>query len=240
MSIAVIINSCNGFYETTIPSIIESCKLANIPSSNIYVVVGECDIETDIIQKEDYNIVFCKYVNIDYNAAIYFTQTERGRSELKKYTHFFYVHDTCTFTELFWKNIQTFTDKCNMYIKIEYISSKNIGLLNVDWFLENKSELFSYYINYDKNLRMLYKNANFPNRDEIYSKFNNLARWLNEDCMFIFDPNFTPLGEFFQNTIRQYMTPIYSNEPRMAFVYDMPGLIKYHRNWGDPNWKLSL
>jgi hypothetical protein len=117
-----------------------------------------------------------------------------------------------------------------------------MGLFNVEWFLANKCELFSYYINYDKNLRMLYKSADFPNRDEIYSKFNNLARWLNEDCMFIFTPDFTPIGDVFPNTVREYMTCVYSNDPRLAMVYEMPGLIKYQRNfYGVPNgWKLNL
>ena len=88
-NVAIIVNSNYNFYETTIEPLIISSKKANIPSANIYVVVGECDHETDIIKKNDYNIIFCKYVNIDYNGIIYFTQTERGLAELNMYTHFF-------------------------------------------------------------------------------------------------------------------------------------------------------
>jgi len=108
-SVAIIINSCYKFHKTTIEHIINSAKIAQIPSQNIYIVVGESDEETDIIQKDDYNIVYCKFVNIDYNGVIYFTQTERGLTELKKYTHFFYIHDTCLFQDFFWDKIVNYS-----------------------------------------------------------------------------------------------------------------------------------
>tara|TARA_B100000482_G_scaffold133659_1_gene97605 strand:+ start:4279 stop:4479 length:201 start_codon:yes stop_codon:yes gene_type:complete len=64
MSLAIIINSCLKYYETTIPVIINSAKKSKIPSNNIYIVVGECDEESKIIRNNDYNIIFCKYCNI--------------------------------------------------------------------------------------------------------------------------------------------------------------------------------
>jgi hypothetical protein len=62
-NLAIIINSCYGFYDITSEKIIESAKKANIPMANIYIVVGEADYESEIIQKNDYNVVFCKYIN---------------------------------------------------------------------------------------------------------------------------------------------------------------------------------
>ena len=58
-----------------------------------------------IIRNNDYNIIFCKYCNIDHNAILYFTQTQEGVNELKKYTHFFYMHDTSEFKNDFYDNI---------------------------------------------------------------------------------------------------------------------------------------
>ena len=105
MSVAIIINSCLKYYKTTIPVIINSAKKAKIPSNNIYIVVGECDEESKIIRNNDYNIIFCKYCNIDHNAILYFTQTQEGVNELKKYTHFFYMHDTSEFKNDFYDNM---------------------------------------------------------------------------------------------------------------------------------------
>ena len=115
MSVAIIINSCYKFYKTTLDPIIESAKKANIPSANIYVVIGESDEETNINNVGDYNIVFVKYVNIDYNGIIYFTQTENGLNELKKYTHFFYIHDTALFMDSFWEKINVYSSSCETY-----------------------------------------------------------------------------------------------------------------------------
>lgn len=239
-NIALIINSCKGFYSTTVPKLIESCKAAKIPASSIYVVVGECDEETSIMKKDEYNLIFCRYVNIDYNGILYFL-SEVGISELKKYSHFFYIHDTCLVEKHFWREICMHAENCPRYIKLEAVGSKNIGLLNVDWFIREKRELFRYYINYNKDLRMQYKSAEFPNRDAIYNRFNNLPRWLNEDCIFICEPpHFTPVGDVFINEKHQYMTKIYSNEERLATLYKNIGLIKFQKNWGDPNWKLTL
>jgi len=240
MSIALIINSCYKFHKTTVGCIIDSAKKANIPSTNIYVVVGESEEETDIIEYDDYNIVFCKYVNIDYNGILYFTQTERGIQELQKYTHFFYIHDTCLFLDFFWEKIVSYPTKCESYIKLQYFYSKNIGLFNVEWFIMNKKELFSYFINYDESLVLKYKEGNFPNKDLIYSQFNNLPKWLNEDAVFLFK-NFSPTGDAFHNpTIPSYIEKKYSQEDRMVSIYNEPGIIKFTKNWGQGGWNLNL
>jgi hypothetical protein len=241
-TIAIIINSCFKFYNTTIEPIIKSAENAKIPSENIYVVVGESDEETDIIYNGRYNIIFCKYVNEAYNSAIYFTQTQRGIQEINKYTHFFYTQDTTDFLDCFWEKINKYALVCDSYIKLEHICSKNIGFFNVKWFLENKTDLLSYYVNYDKNLILKYKSAEFPNKELIYGKFNNLAQWLNEDCLFMFDGNGgTPLGKTFENNVTRYMINKYNNGDRLANVYNEPGIIKYQKNWGQSSdWDITL
>jgi hypothetical protein len=230
--------------KKTIEFIVKSAKNANIPSSNLYIVVGENATDTNIEKKNDYNIAFCRFVNIDYNGILYFTQTNNGLTELKKYTHFFYIHDTCVFLPCFWENMQKYALTCNQYIKIKPYTSKNIGLFNVSWFIENKKELLNYFINYEISLKLNYKAGLFTNTNEIYAKYNNLPKWLNEDALFLFTHNFTPLGDVFPNNVSiTYFANIYSNQKRLATVYKEPGIIKYQKNW-DLNeqtpWNLSL
>ena len=154
----------------------------------------------------------------------------------------FYTHDTSIFIENFWEKIKNYSQKCDSYIKLQYSTAKNIGLINVHWFIKHKKELFSYYINYDKSLKMDYKSANFPNKDLIYSKFKNLPRWLNEDAMFLFNDNFEPTGDFFKNDhLHQFIKPIYNNSHRLGTVYNEPGIIKFQANWGQSDtWNLEL
>jgi len=220
--------------------IIESAKHANIPSKHIYVVVGESDEETDIQYVEDFHIVFCKYVNIDYNGILYFTQTDTGLTELQKYTHFFYIHDTAHFLNHFWNSLSPYYYIVQEYVKLCNKCSKNIGLFNVSWFLKNKKELFSYFINYDKTLAYSYKNGDFINKEFIYSKYNNLPYNLNEDSMFLFN-NTEPIGNFFINETETYSEKIYNDEPRLITIYKNPGIAKFQKNWGQNNvWNLSL
>lgn len=237
MNIALVINSCYEFYDTTIPPIIESAKIAGVPGRHIYVVVGQCDNDRDIVFNGEYNIVFCRYTNIDYTAAVYFTQTEKGRTELSKYSHFFYIHDTCKILPGFWNNLQKY--QCDTYIKLQKQCSKTIGMFNTDWFLENKTELMRYYANTNQELFMIYKSGDFPNKDEIYAKFKNLAEFPNEDCLFLFD-KFIPIGPYFVNgTIPQYVQNIYGT-PRMVSEYSEPGIQKFQKNWGRGGWNVNL
>jgi hypothetical protein len=174
MSVALIVNSCKKFFSTTIPFLVESAKKTSIPISNIYVVVGECDGGDDgeevglplntFIPFEGYTLIFCKYANIDYNGAMFFSQTAVGVAELRKYTHFFYIHDTCTLLPQFWDNIMAFSGKCPQYIKLQRQYSKNIGMFNVEWFLANKTEFLSYLVNYDTSRFLEYKSGEFTNK----------------------------------------------------------------------------
>jgi hypothetical protein len=230
MNIAIIVNSCLTFYEKTIPIFIESAKKANIPPQNIYIVVGECENESTIECREDYNIAFCKYVNIDYNGVIYFSQTEYGLNELQKYTHFFYLHDTCEITENFWENIHKY-HACNSYTKLLNNCTKNIGLFQVKWFIENKKEMLNYFINYDVNLRMNYKNGDFVNTNVIKQKFQGLPEILNEDSLFIVNQ-----GELFSNNnVDTFFAQLYSEDYRYGTIYKDPGIIKYQKNYAGPD-----
>lgn len=237
MSIALVINSCYKFHETTLPRIVESARLAGVPGSRIYAVVGESEADTDIIFNGQYNVVFTRYTNVDYSAAVYFTQSERGRSELSKYTHFFYIHDTCKILPEFWTNLHQYS--CQSYIKLQEFYSKTIGFFNTAWFLKNKTDLMKYYANTNRDLYMQYKSGDFPNKAEIYKMFKNLGEILNEDCLFLFD-RFIPTGPYFANkTIRQFIENVYGT-PRMVSEYSQPGIQKFQKNWGQGGWNVEL
>jgi hypothetical protein len=81
-----------------------------------------------------------------------------------------------------------------------------------------------------------------PNKDLIYSKFNNLPQWLNEECVFLFTHHL-PIGAVFNNSnIEQYYINIYNGNERLASVYKEPGLIKYNINHGKAKvrWEMNL
>jgi hypothetical protein len=256
MSVAIVVNSCEKFWKITKGPFLESAKKAKIPISNIYVVLGECDDEKEKEDEEEeeeggHHVIYCKYVNLDYNAAIYFTQTPEGRQYLSQYTHFFYTHDTTVFLENFWDNICLSSKNCGRYIKLEEWYTKNIGLFNVTWFLEHKSGLMCYFTNLHKHLIMNYKKGDLCNEEVIYQKFNNLPECLNEDALFCFEGNGgKPLGKVFENfenfTIKRYIDdgPYLKDEPRLANLYKNPGIIKYQKNWDSSvkskGWNLNL
>lgn len=236
MNIAIVINSCYKFHKTTIQSIIDSAVKAKIPSTNIYIVVGESDENSSIIREEYFNIVYCNCVNIDYNGAIYMALSKEGRAEIQKYTHFFYLHDTCEFMPHFWDTICESAPACDSYIKLQESFSKNIGLFNVRWFLETKTELLKDFFNKDKELAMEYKCGNFVNKDEIYKKHRGLALWLNEDALFMFDDQQRPIGAYFnagEAPQSNHIVMPYA-ESRLRIERPNPGIVKFQRSRGAP------
>jgi hypothetical protein len=234
---------------------VESARKAGIPTTQIYVVVGECgETENDdipmneIIRENEHNVIFTKYVNIDYNAAIFFSQTETGRLELKKYTHFFYAHDTASFFYYFGDTIRGFLPSCNQYIKLERNFSKNMGLFNVEWFLSAKTGFLSKIINYNAGAIYRYKSGDFPNKKELYESFDGLPPTLCEDGLFIFTHDHKPLGEVFKNDPPNTLTnEQYSSNTRLVIPFWNPGVIKYQINYpktvediASPNWIMEL
>jgi beta-1,4-mannosyl-glycoprotein beta-1,4-N-acetylglucosaminyltransferase len=241
-STAVIVNSCMKFYKTTLPYVLESANKAHIPLRNLYIVVGEAD-ENKIDTSNGYTLIFTRFVNEAITAAIYFTQTSKGIEELKKYTHFFYTGDTILFLESFWKRLEDHSFHCDSYIKVETIASKSTGFFNVDWVLNTKKNLISCFANTDKSLLWNYKTGENIPRENIIRSFPNLYPYLNEDMLFEYGPERSPMGSVFQNTINRYLVKQYSDQERLASVYEDPGLIKFQANYdlaAHGGWKLTL
>jgi beta-1,4-mannosyl-glycoprotein beta-1,4-N-acetylglucosaminyltransferase len=237
-SVAIIVNSCMKYHQTTLPIIVDSARKAGIPFRNLYIVVGESD-ENTIDLSNGYTLIFSRLV-VD-SGMCHFTQTSHGIAELKQYTHFFYTHDTSVFLEPFWKNIQKHADNCSSYIKMQPIASKSIGFFNVDWILKNKKEVLSYFTITDKDLAFRFKIGDIPNEDEI-RKFPNIHTYLNEDVVFEYKDGRTPMGDTFQNNITTYLVKQYSDQIRLASVYEDPGLIKFQANFNisEYGWRLTL
>jgi hypothetical protein len=65
---------------------------------------------------------------------------------------------------------------------------------------------------------------------------------LNEDLIFNYGPERQPIGDVFENTINRYLVKQYSDQERLASVYEDPGLIKFQANYSLANggWKLTL
>lgn len=255
-NIALIINSCQAFYKTTLPQFLHHATQTQIPFQQIYVVVGESPLEQlnlnkimPVKYKDDemytYNIIYSPYINIDYNAAIFFSQIEQGRDELQKYTHFFYIHDTADLMPHFWNKIQSYAKSCTQYIKLSETHTKNIGLFNTQWFLENKRVFLQNIQNTDPQYKRDYKTGWFPNKEWLYQNIPHLCPWnLGEDCLFDYDDETQqPLGDFFHNDVQTFLANFYgSSEPRKVSIYEEPGIVKYQKNWGQPgaNWSMEL
>lgn len=247
--VALIVNTCQAFYETTIPRFIESAQKANVPAEHIYVVVGEADESNYFHTTQNHHVAYCPYKNIDYNAAIYLTQTQDGRRILQTYDYFFYIHDTAELIPHFWEKINIYAQKCaennTPYIKLAPTHTKNIGLLSTQWFLQRESQthFFQSIINTNSDLKRDYKTGNFPNKQWLYDNIQGLCPWnLGEDCLFVYDGQ-EPVGEWFHNHVDRFITHLYgSQEPRLASIYKEPGLIKFQKNWGQPgaDWSMSL
>ena len=230
--ICIVVNSCAAFYKTTIPILIKSAAIAQIPMEHMYVIVGESGpMQEQAIIADAYGprIIHCSYVNIDYNAAVYLTQTTEGINILNSYTHMFYTHDTVEFLEGFWETINTKALHCTSYTKSLPMYTQNIGLINVQWFLSTKKDMFSDFKNTDVSLKYKYKASEFPNESEIRGKYKGLPpKYLGEDAMFWFDEEGNPIGEYFQEFADdEQIIEKYSKEKRNAVLYKSLRLIKY-------------
>jgi len=139
--VAVIISSCQKFYEKTIPKLLESM---DVPLEHIHIVVGECSEASDG-EFMGCRIHFRRWANFDNNALIW----AASAPELYKYTWVFNLHDTCECEPGFWTKIQPQSDY-ELYDAVKLIShdySMCIGLYRTSFLRRMRSnidELKSY------------------------------------------------------------------------------------------------
>ena len=96
--VAVIVSSCQKFYEKTVPKLIESM---DVPREHVHIVVGECPEASDG-EFMGCQIHFRRWANFDNNALIW----AASAPELYRYTWVFNLHDTCECEPGFWAKIQ--------------------------------------------------------------------------------------------------------------------------------------
>jgi hypothetical protein len=122
MTVAILISSCEKYYQQTVPILLESM---DVPREHIHIVVGECTDESDDTFM-DCQIHFRRWANFDNNALIWAAEA----SELYRYTWVFNLHDTCECEPGFWNNIQP-VPEYEMYDAVKLVShdySMCIGL----------------------------------------------------------------------------------------------------------------
>lgn len=242
MSLAIVINSCLKFHETTLPVLEDSFRRSSIPLEHVYVIVGEADEERTTTDR-GYTVIYTRYVNVDNTAAVYLTQTDIGRQILASYTHIFYTHDTVYFMESFWPTVSARLDECTSYIKLRERSSLSTGLFRTEWLLSARSTILRCLANTDRSKVLAHKGSTLENESEIRSLYVHPPLYLNEDACFDVDSESNPTGPFFmQDASTTYSTNLYDTTPRLAMVFPVPGLIKFQRNYGGvPNgWSLDL
>jgi hypothetical protein len=241
--VAVVVNSCQSYYQVAVPTLLQSARVAGIPLTDIYVVVG--DAETDIPDtvvpgpEGGYHLIFTRYINIDFNGVMYMTQTEAGRQTLAHYTHFFYVHDTVEFLPHFWERMGVYVAEGEQYIYLLPQAGKNIGLFEVAWFMEHKAGLLAMLANTDPAKKVDYKHGRFENEAAIRAAYPMLPHTLNEDVLVWMNPE---AGCVFPNQeYARFQVAKYGGAMRLATVYQEPGLVKYQANWGQsPVFRLDL
>jgi hypothetical protein len=245
MTLAIVVNSCVSFSPTTMPIFLDSMRLARIPLSNVYCILGESDVDS-IDTSNEYTVIKTRFCNVDNTAAVYLTQTDHGRSILNAYTHIFYTHDTVRFLEGFWTTIQTYLPSCSSYRKLQESATKTTGLLHSQWFLREKSKVMKYLANTDIDKRYAYKSSiGIPNEADIRANCSHLPQWLNEDVIFDFKDDFGATGDWFVKNadVPTHFEDIYgTGTVRKAYVYNPPGIIKYQKNFVivDNNWQMNL
>ncbi len=152
----------------------------------------------------------------------------------------FYMHDTSAFLPHFYEYVSKFLPSCPMYYKLQRYFAKSTGLINVQWFLRNKTELFKHFINYDISLALKYKSAELPERANLIDKFPDLPVYINEDSNFSFINGKYPIGDYFNVQSKIYTAKIYNEEDRYVNEYIELGLLKYQKNYNAVEWKITL
>ncbi len=150
------------------------------------------------------------------------------------------MHDTSAFLPHFYERVAAFMPRCPMYFKLQNYYSKSTGLINVQWFLTNKRELFKHYINYDLSLALTYKSSILPDRASLIDKFPDLPVYINEDSNFCFIDGRIPIGDYFNITHTTHRDKIYNEDERYVVIYDAIGYIKYQKNDSPENWRITL
>ena len=221
--LTVVINTCRSYMENSIPVILNSLAEANVPKTNIHIVVGEnTECDDNVVDGVAYH--YRRWVNIDNNAMLWVTQ-ERPACLTE---WIIYLHDTTYVHKDFWTNcialMETFEEAANCY-RIHAPFSMCIGFYRTEWlFMESVLKYMSKIINTEIGRKNQVKNNLGSLEDVLFHFANNTCRTL---------PNHYNVIE---RDRKMYGTDI----PRIVEYYEIPGVYKVKANWGQGQCHTNL
>ena len=219
---SVVINSCKDYYKKTVQPLMESLEKANVPKDSIFVVVGDCDKDEEMVI-EGVAYIFRRYCNIDNNGILWLTQEKP--SFIKEWV--MYLHDTSLVAPEFWKNSTDITKehlaKETTCLKLYGNHSMSMGFYKREWLYSDPiKEHMKTMLNYDINNRQSIKNDIESTEDAL---FKYAQRGRGGKCIIMNE----------KYDIVDHNKNIYgTNTRRIIEFYKIPGLYKIKANFGPP------
>ena len=219
MSIAVVVNSCLSYYQTTVPLLLQSLSDAGWDTMcHTFIVVGEASEDlNDTYQGTP--IFFRRYVNIDNNGLVW-AASPMGIDTLRDFEWIFYLHDTCTVFPDFKKRLLSKVPSSTEYVGMKICTSwsMSIGFYHKATLQSQPMvEYFSATINMSLDpvsMKGLVEDVVF---DEL-GKYGTLG---------ILNTRFSKCTD---------VRPLYGEAKRRTEVFDWPGINKHKANWGQGGW----
>lgn len=168
---------------------------------------------------ENIKYIYCNHNSIDFTGLITLSELDEYKTNNNYY---FYMHDTCTIGQNFYKKIKTIDTKYLSTIKIHSRYSMNIGFYS-QTIINNFKAFLLTKKNTDENKCMIFKSVDF-----------------NEDYIFHNDRNNILLDNY-SNWIYSGPTDYYKTGTlRIVEYYPNVDLYKIKANWGlGREWTLN-
>lgn len=217
----VVVNTCKGYMDKTLPKLMASLKDANVPRDQIHVVVGESPRDID-----DGHFHYRSWYNIDNNGLLWLTQERPDVAGKADWV--VYLHDTSYVHKDFWKKckriVQRYTNDASVkMIRLHPVYSMTMGFYRLPWLYSDEVRDFKKTIvNYDAGQKLRVKNMG---EDILFNKFKESSQVsLNND----------------HSLIKENQKPYGSDTPRVIEFYKEPGIYKAKANWGQAPFHTNL
>lgn len=224
-SLAIVVNSCAGYYDKTVPPLLDSLRAADVPMNAVHVVVGDARDTSDATLSNGVSYHFRKWCNLDNNGMLWLTM-EHPDSIHQQFKWVLYLHDTTLVEPAhFWDSANKTVQEHNQAqcIRIHQPFSMGIGFYRVDWLFSNDvSNYMNSLVNYDaSNERKMAMKRNLEVLED--TLFKHAMRGHGHIVTL---PNVYNVVE---RNKRMYGTDM----PRIVEFYSIPGIYKIKANW-DP------
>lgn len=213
--ISVVINTCHGYMERTLPTLIQSLQDACVPNECIHVVAGEC-----ITDMNDGNYHYRRWCNIDNNGLMWLTQ-ERPDIESNWIV---YLHDTTWVASDFWQKCNDVVTNAEpegvTSVRLYHPFSMGMGFYKLSWlYTDHVGNYMASLLNYDMGMKQAVK-CNLEVSEDTLFKFKHPSNKVK--CL----PNSYKVMDHHSNP---YGTGI---RRRLEF-WEIPGIYKAKANFTD-------